>query len=283
MIVILLGLVQAAQTGTFKSPRLTESSGVAVSRAHRGVLWSHNDSGDGPYLYATDLAGTDRGALLVPGARAVDWEDMALGPCPGGRSGDCLYFADTGDNAERRPTVTVYAVPEPEPPVSPADTQRTTPAPAVLQLRYVDGPHDVEAIYVSFRDSALYYVSKGRSGAIRLYRVPAADWRAGGDATVVASLVQELPIAPELSAGRWVTGAAMRPDGGLVAIRTYGEIFFFTPGDAGRLTPAARPVCTVRGLESQGEAIDFLDDTTVVLTSEAGRNAPGSIHTVRCP
>src|SRR2546428_7078065 len=39
--------------GTFQSPRLVESSGVAVSHAYRGVLWTHNDSGDGPYLYAT--------------------------------------------------------------------------------------------------------------------------------------------------------------------------------------------------------------------------------------
>src|SRR6266568_6264490 len=42
---------------TFQSPRLVESSGVAVSRAYPGVLWTHNDSGDGPYLYATDLRG----------------------------------------------------------------------------------------------------------------------------------------------------------------------------------------------------------------------------------
>jgi hypothetical protein len=33
---------------------LAESSGVAVSRTQPGVLWSHNDSGDGPTLYAID-------------------------------------------------------------------------------------------------------------------------------------------------------------------------------------------------------------------------------------
>src|SRR2546425_6370951 len=38
---------------TFHSPRLVESSGVAVSRAYPGVLWTHNDSGDRPYLYTT--------------------------------------------------------------------------------------------------------------------------------------------------------------------------------------------------------------------------------------
>ena len=67
---------------TFQSPRVVESSGVAASRAYPGVLWTHNDSGDGPYLYATTLDGRDLGWLLVPGAEAIDWEDIALGPCP---------------------------------------------------------------------------------------------------------------------------------------------------------------------------------------------------------
>ena len=286
MILMVFTLVQVAaplaatQTGTFKSPRLTESSGVAVSRTHAGVLWSHNDSGDGPYLYATDRTGADRGALLVPGADAQDWEDMTLGPCPTKR-GDCLYFADTGDNTERRANATIYAVPEPEPPAAPADTQRTTAAPAMLRLRYPDGPHDVEAIYVSFVDSALYLVTKGRSGPIRLFRVAPGAWRV--DSVVVADLVQDLPINPDQSAGRWVTGAAMRPDGLVVAVRTYREIYFFAPAGDGHLIAAGRPVCNVTGLESQGEAIDFQDERTLVLTSEASRNAPGSIHTVRCP
>src|SRR5467141_1797430 len=60
-----LFLMQAA----FQSPRLVESSGVAVSRAYPGVLWTHNDSGDGPYLYATDVRGTNRGAFLSPARR----------------------------------------------------------------------------------------------------------------------------------------------------------------------------------------------------------------------
>src|SRR5205809_4863299 len=91
-----LFLMQAA----FQSPRLVESSGAAVSRAYPGVLWTHNDSGDQPYLYATDVRGRDWGRLRVADARAVDWEDIALGPCPARTtpvvSGTCLYIADTG-------------------------------------------------------------------------------------------------------------------------------------------------------------------------------------------
>lgn len=295
MLIATLVLLQA----NFQSPRVVESSGVAVSQAHPGVLWTHNDSGDGPYLYATDLTGRDLGWLLVPGAEAIDWEDMALGPCPvllltrpastAQRGTACIYLADTGDNGRDRRTVTVYAIPEPRPPVGPGDTLRTTGAPLVLRLRYPDGAHDVEAIYVAPRDTALYLVSKGREGPIRLYRVDRASWRrpsqTGSADVVVATAVQKLDIRPSPEAGRVITGAAIRSDGRVVALRTYSEIFLFYPGVGGRLTPARERSCNIAGLErgGGGEAIDFLGDSTFVLTSEAAGRQPGTIHTVICP
>jgi hypothetical protein len=283
---------------TFQSPRLVESSGVAVSRAYSGVLWTHNDSGDGPYLYATDLRGTNRGALLVPGADAIDWEDMSLGPCtvafplhppprpPRVNAATCIYLADTGDNLEFRPFVTIYAIPEPPPPERASDTLGTTRAPAVLRLRYPDGSHDVEAVYVSPRDTAVYLVSKGatRGSVIRVYRVDRSAWRTTDTTSdiVVATLVQTLDIHPNSRAGRVVTAGAIRPDGRLVALRTYSEIYLFYPGVGGRLLPARERPCDISGLEIGGEAIDFLDDSTFVLTSEATRRRPGTIDTVQC-
>jgi hypothetical protein len=274
---------------TFQSPRLVESSGVAVSRAHPDVLWSHNDSGDGPYLYATDRRGTDRGRLTVAGAEAIDWEDMALGPCPVASkpaAPACLYLADTGDNLERRPFVTLYVIPEPEPPAHAGDTLRTTGAAAVLSLRYPDGAHDVEGIYVSPRDTAVYLVSKGarRGSAIRLYRVDRGAWspRDSTRELAVASLVQTLDITPIPEAGRVVTGAAVRPNGRVVAVRTYTEIYLFYPGVGGRLLPAREHPCSIVAVDIGGEAIDFLDDTTLVLTSEANGRRRGAINVVRC-
>ena len=281
---------------TFQSPRLIESSGVAVSHVYPGVLWTHNDSGDGPYLYATDLRGTDRGALLVPGAQAIDWEDIALGPCPirfvlqpraATVAPSCIYIADTGDNLEVRPYVTIYAVPEPSPPERVGDTLGTTRAPAILRVRYPDGPHDVEALYVSPRDTALFLVSKGavRGSAIRLYRVDRPSW-AAHDTTfnvIVATLVQTLDVRPSRAAGRVVTAGAIRQDGRLVALRTYAEIYLFRPGVGGRLLPARERPCNIAGLQVGGEAIDFLDDSTFVVTSEAsGRRSRGRIDTVTC-
>ena len=99
---------------------------------------------------------------------------------------------------------------------------------------------------------------------------------------VVATLVQTLDIRPSSEAGRLVTAGAIRPDGRVVALRTYTEIYLFYPGVGGRLLPARERPCNIAGLEIGGEAIDFLDDSTFVLTSEAGRSRPGTIDTVKC-
>src|SRR5439155_879853 len=122
---------------------------------------------------------------------------------------------------------------------------------------------------------------KGRSGVIRLYRVSRQAW--GGDTVVTATPLQQLPVAPFAPVGRLVTGAAIRPDGRLVAIRTYTEIYTFVPGAGGLLTPSGWPVCNVSGLEPQGEAIAFLDDSTFVLASEAAPTRPGLIHAAPVP
>jgi hypothetical protein len=280
---VVLALLQASpslpieRTGVFASPHLRESSGVAVSRTHPGVLWTHNDSGDGPYLYATTLAGDDRGRLRLPDATAVDWEDMAAGPCPD-RDGACLYLADTGDNLERRAAVTIYAVAEPTPPTGPADTTGVTAPPRELRVRYPDQPHDVEAVFVT-PTGALFLVTKGRTPPVRVFRVPRSAWASAG--VVTAELVQTLDVGNPSRRRRQVTAAAVTPDGARVAIRTYVEVLFFTWRRDGTLRPAG--ACELGALEPQGEALDFLDAGTLVLTSEAAASPAGPIHRVRCP
>lgn len=286
-LLLLLQSVTAGPAVELAGPRVRESSGIAMSRAHPGIAWTHNDSGDEPRLYATDLRGRDLGWLRIPGASAVDWEDLSLGPCPRRSAAPtCLFIADAGDNSERRRRVRIYAIPEPAPPTGPGDTLRTTAAPAVLNLRYPDGSHDVEAIYVSPRDSALYLVSKGISGRIRLYRVGPQHWgedeSAARDRVAVATRVQTLDILPHREAGRLVTGAGIRPDGRLVAVRTYTEVYLFYPGVGGRLVPVRERPCNIAGLDRGGEAIDFVNDTTLVITSEASRRGPGTIRTLVC-
>lgn len=260
--------VDVRQTGSFADNRLTESSGVAVSRTHAGVLWTHNDAGHAAVLHATDTLGAARGRWTVTGARSVDWEDIALGPCS---AGDCLYIGDVGDNDESRPEVMVYRVPEPDP----ASGGGATLPVDTLRVRYPDRPRDVEALFVD-QEGGTWLVSKGRSTGIILYHLPAAAWETGG---AVARLVDTLPIQHHLPSGRLVSGGAMARDGRRVVIRTYRDLFLFTLIE-GRLEPASAPNrCEILGLEPQGEAVDWWDDSTLVLTSES---RGGPMHLLRC-
>jgi hypothetical protein len=258
----------------FATRRLRESSGVAVSRAHHGVLWTHNDSGDGPFVYVTNLEGEDLGRFEVRGARAGDWEDIAIGPCPAAARA-CLYIGDTGDNAEHRPAAALYVVPEPDPAAAP-EARRTEPAHRIV-ITYREGALDVEGLAVT-PDGTVFLVSKGRSGPIELFRIPRDSL--ASDSIALAPWTT-LPIAPQRNLGRLVTGAAVSPDGRTLAVRTYTEVFF--------LSVAAEPAgirlrtsCWLGLREPQGEAVDFLDDSTLVLTSESALGRVGGIARVRC-
>ena len=258
----------------FATRRLGESSGVAVSRVHPGILWTHNDSGDGPFIYATNLDGDDLGRFTVAGARAVDWEDIALGPCVGARA-SCLYIADTGDNTERRPDVRLYIVPEPDPFARPPRTA-TAPGRRVV-VTYRDGPRDVEALAVTAGGTVLL-VSKGRRGQVQLFRIEADQL--ARDSVEVAPWT-ELPIDPRRSLGRLVTGAAVSRDGRTLVVRTYAELFFFSL-DEDPLEVHELSWCWLGLVEPQGEGVDFLDDRTLVLTSETARGRVGGISKVQC-
>ncbi|UCF42004.1 MAG: hypothetical protein JSW43_06720 [Gemmatimonadota bacterium] len=263
-------------TGEFAEARLIESSGVAVSRRHPGVLWTHNDGGHEPWLYATNLLGEDLGHYRIAGADARDWEDIALGPCPDVPT-TCLYIADTGDNLYRRREAAIYIVEEPAVLPPPGKKAEGRLQAGRVRVRYPGGPFDVEALTVA-PDGEVLLITKGQQGRIRRFRVPIGRSR---DTSVMAVDQGVLDIVPQRMLGRLVTGAAVSPSGRRLVVRTYTEIDFYWRGpDA--IVREGRP-CWLGLREPQGEAVDFWDEDLLVLTSEAPPNGRGSIALVRCP
>ena len=255
---------------------ITESSGVAVSRRHDGVFWTHNDSGDRARLYALDGAGNLLATYRVVGARAVDWEDMAIGPCPGEAiSSSCVYIADTGDNQARRDHVTVYVVPEPDPRAGGGERRETSRAHA-LRLRYEGGPRDAEALAVH-PDGTAFLFTKGRHGPILRYALSPALLLQ--DSAVIAPQ-DTVPIDPQPMVGRWVTSGAIAPSGNRAVLGTHTELYFFDrSADGWRLSGGS---CWLGFPLRQYEATDFLDEETVVVTSEKAGATEGILDWVRC-
>ena len=244
--------------GRVAAPELTEISGLVASRVHPGVLWVHEDSGSGPVLWALDHSGATLATLPLAGVEAVDWEDAAPGPGPGG---GYLYVADTGDNGRSRAFSVLYRVPEP------AVVAGALEAGAeALRFTYPDGPHDVEAMFVDPDTGDAYLIAKAILGPAPVFRVPAAAWGgAGAVAERVASL--SLGLLP-------ATGADLSADGRLLALRTYAAVLLFARPAGAPITalfeaeacPAPAPP------EAQGEAIAWDGDD--YLTVGEGPAAP---------
>lgn len=265
------------QLGTIRDTLLDEASTAAASRRQPGVIWTLNDSGNPPWVMAIDTTGRLLGIFRITGAQNFDWESVTLSPCP---AGSCLVIGDTGDNPERRPEVVLYRVPEPDVAGAGSPAVEPTPPAESLVVRYADGPHDIEAIYAD-GSGTIHLISKGRSGGVRHYTLPASAW--GGPSPAVPERLDSLPILPDWQAGRQVTDAALSPDGKRVAIRTYGEVYFFRVGDGGHLTPDQWQECRLGlTLEPQGEGLTWLDDHRLLLTSESSRTARGTVYQIEC-
>lgn len=143
--------------------RLNEISGLADSNRHPGILWTHNDGGSEPEIYALDRQGQHRATLTLAGVRNVDWEDIA-----GFRDGeqDWLLIADTGDNGGIRNELTLLLVREPD---SVADAEIKVER--TIRFRWPDGARDCEAVAVDINERAIYLISKKRVPP-ELFRIP---------------------------------------------------------------------------------------------------------------
>ena len=248
----------AVAAGPIALKDVSEASGLAVSRRHPGILWSHNDSGNAPVLFAFDRDGAPRGRVRVPVAMR-DWEDISAARCD---DTDCLFLADIGDNRSVRDAVTLYRVPEP------ALGDSETAAPRRFTARYADGPHNAEAMFVLGSDA--FVITRDRIGALYRGTIPA-------DAGSIISL------QPVGSLGLpTVTDAEAAPDGRSVVVRTSREAAFYRAAEItdGRATPYFR--LRLDGWrEPQGEAI-AVDGHMLFLASEGGAVRGGQLLGLRC-
>src|SRR5436190_1147734 len=256
--------------GTIKNPSVNESSGLVASRTLPGAYWTHNDSGDGPFIYALNGHGESLGVWRIPNAKNDDWEDISIG---GGREGgkSYLYIGDIGDNDSRRPGVVVYRVLEPTPTAEDANTSRQKPEltePAdVIQLRYPDGKHDAETLLVHPTNGNIYIITKVALQNPAIYEaVPPFDL----SKPITMRRLGELKL-PSLFGGI-LTGGSVSPDGKRVALCDYFQAFeLVLPANAKSFDEIwkQRMVSFDFGKRKQGESIAYrLDGKAVVGTTE---------------
>ncbi|GFH36847.1 WD40 repeat domain-containing protein [Streptomyces pacificus] len=231
---------------TIKDPRITESSGLAASRAHPGVYWTHNDQ-DEPRVFAVDSrTGETVATVTLRGVgRPRDMEAISVGP-----DGD-VYVGDIGDNLNGSwDHVWIYRFPEPR-------TLRDVTVDATqYTVRYADGPRNAEAMMVHPKTGRVYIASKNEEGG-GLYEGPA---RLATGGTNVFRRIGEVP---------WVTDGAFSPDGRELVLRSYfsARAYAWRDGRLGADRPVSAP------LQGQAESVAFTPDGASLMFGTEGEQS----------
>jgi len=204
--------------GHIDNPRITESSGVAASRRHPGVFWTHNDGGGAKrqVLFAMTRDGKGIAAYPVTDVTIQDWEDIAID------DQGHLFIGDIGNNDERRRELAVYQVDEPEPKAGRGGALHPT---ASWQLRFPGEPFDCESLFVW--DTQGYVVSKVfNDKPAQIFRFPLK----GASGPITLELVATTKIESP------VTGADISSDGRLLAlVAKSGAFVYRIEGDVAKV------------------------------------------------
>lgn len=261
------------QIGTITSSTLSEISGIVESRAVPNTFWVHNDSGDIARFLAINHQGNLLGGFPLAGAASGDWEDLAIGPKPGG--GNYLYLGDIGDNALVRPYITVYRTAEPE------STNSATIAAAnysTARLQYPGGARrNAESLIVDPLTNDLFILTKNTTGT-EIYSAPASAFQDSTVALTTTTMTSWGPLGEFL---RSATAADISPNGRhiLVRSRTAGFLFERAIGQSIADALGGAGVSFTLAIESQGEAIGWAADGSGFFTTSEWNGLPSApIH-----
>jgi hypothetical protein len=214
----------AEKVAVLADKRIHESSGMVRSVRHPGILWTHNDSGGEPCLFAINRKGETVAKVRVPTAANFDWEDITQGPDDEGRP--CLYIGDIGDNLKLRASLQIYRILEPDLPED-ADKEVLSEEPQIWHVSYPNRRHNAESLMMHPLTRQLFIVTKEEDGRCALYRVP--DDRVSGQALKL-SKVADLHFPARRREGKrpsmacMVTSADFSPDGSRLVIATYSYL-----------------------------------------------------------
>lgn len=258
--------------GKVASRDITESSGIAVSKCQPNVFWTHNDSGDGPFIFAIGAKGDNLGTWKVRGATNVDWEDIAEFK---DASGNCfIYIGEIGNNGGKHAEQTIYRVAEPlisaETAKSDTKSPLETDAADAVKFTYPEGSLNAETLMVQPATGDIYVLTKRRDAPSGVYKI-----KPEFGSTVVAEKIAEVKV-PTVPNGL-LTGGDIAPDGKRLVICDYFAGYELTlPANDKNFDDIWKqtPVAIDLGDRKQGEAIGYGTDGNTLFATSEGKHSP---------
>jgi len=156
-------------SGYITSEKISEASGIAISRINQGIMWINNDSGNSATLYAVNMQGKHIATLNISGVTNYDWEDLATFNY---QDNNYLLIADTGDNFLERKNYQLHVVKEPQLNLLDNNIQILTAKPKwTTTFSYKDQSKDVESVAIDTKNKRVLLLTK-RDFPHELYSLP---------------------------------------------------------------------------------------------------------------
>ena len=266
--------------GTIESNEIDEASGLVASRSNPGVLWTHNDSGGGNFIFALNELGEHLGIYTISGATNRDWEDIALGNNPSTGAPE-IYLADIGDNQLSNEIKYILIVPEPE--VSPTQdpTAIELTSSHTISFTYPNNEnYDAETLLFDQKTSNFYIITKRNSDDQGSYeKIFSLDYSLTDD-ILVANYEGNLNIPLDELVNYGATGGDISPDGNFILIKNYQNMYMWERKNMSIPQALSQSYIEVPYImEPQGEAVAWRYDNNGYFTvSEEYGNTPAILY-----
>lgn len=247
---------EAVHIGSILDSKIMEASGLAPSQLNNEVLWTVNDSGNPPVLYAVDSTGWVQGEFRLQDVKNKDWEDLASFRINGA---PYIMIADVGDNRAVRQTCSLIVIREPD--INSSNKTRSIPISGMMEFRYEDGPRDCESVAVDTIRNKVMLLSKRTQPPV-IYELPLIP--EGTDDIMVAKRIAELKNIPhptkedlKVRYGKYrsqPTAMDISSDGMNLVVLTYKHAYLYkrSKGQDWSDTVSKDPECIILPLPDTG-------------------------------
>ena len=241
-------------------PGLEELSGM-VTVGDR--IYAVGDSGNDEVVLELDADCVVHNRIPVP-VDPYDIEDLAY-------HDGSLILADIGDNLRTRETVAFITL------------DLESGSGSLHRATYPDGPHDAEAALVD-RNGRVFVVTKELFGTSSIYTPVQGQ--------TISALAEPGPTplmrvgtlsTGDGSSASMFTGGAVSPDGSVVALRNYSDVYLYRVGDEGigAALTEGQPLRIPTPYQPQGESVTFTDAGDLVIGSESRGGALPPLYVLR--
>ncbi len=256
--------------GKIENNIIEEASGLVESVENSNSLWTHNDGGDGPFLYL--ISSFDAKILKkisLVGIKNEDWEDLAIGPSILGDTSTYIYLGDIGDNKKNKTIKKIHFFREPK--IKDFDNELIEINDIKTISFYSEKKiENFETLMIDPNSKELFLIAKNKKKKQNIYKIDTENI----EIDEIQKAKKYLTLNLKNLKGE-ITGGEISRNGQKCLIKTYKNVFLWErkKDEKWKNIWSQAPKILKYIPESQGEAICWSNDENAYFTLSENENS----------